>query len=120
MENAKKRLVFRFGGGRHASFPQKPVVKLLKLFYMMNIVIVISRILLITGWLAIIFGLPALYVLLWCSILIGPWVFCLVGSVMGPILALAVPGYMFAYNNINPINMWLNAKGALMKGNCLV
>ena len=87
---------------------------------MMNIVTVISRILLITGWLAIIFGLPALYVLLWCSILVGPWVFCLVGSVMGPILALAVPIYVIAYNNINPINMWLNAKGALMKGNCLV
>ena len=25
-ENAKKNLVFHFGGGRHASFPQKPVV----------------------------------------------------------------------------------------------
>ena len=25
MENAKKNLVFHFGGGRHASFPQKPV-----------------------------------------------------------------------------------------------
>ena len=29
MENAKKNLVFRFGGGRHASFHQKPVVNLL-------------------------------------------------------------------------------------------
>ena len=28
MENAKKNLVFHFGGERHASFPQKPVVKL--------------------------------------------------------------------------------------------
>jgi hypothetical protein len=28
LENAKKNLVFHFGGGRHASFPQKPVVKL--------------------------------------------------------------------------------------------
>ena len=27
MENAKKNLVFHFWGGRHASFPQKPVVK---------------------------------------------------------------------------------------------
>ena len=27
MENAKKNLVFHFGVGRHASFPQKPVVK---------------------------------------------------------------------------------------------
>ena len=27
LENAKKDLVFYFGGGRHASFPQKPVVK---------------------------------------------------------------------------------------------
>jgi hypothetical protein len=27
LENAKKNLVFHFGGGRHASFPQKPVVK---------------------------------------------------------------------------------------------
>ena len=27
MENAKKNLVFHFEGGRHASFPQKPVVK---------------------------------------------------------------------------------------------
>ena len=27
MENAKKTLVFHFEGGRHASFPQKPVVK---------------------------------------------------------------------------------------------
>ena len=27
LENAKKKLVFHFGGGRHASFPQKPVVK---------------------------------------------------------------------------------------------
>ena len=26
MENPKKNLVFHFGGGRHASFPQKPVV----------------------------------------------------------------------------------------------
>jgi hypothetical protein len=28
LENAKKNLVFHFVGGRHASFPQKPVVKL--------------------------------------------------------------------------------------------
>ena len=27
LENAKKNLVFHFEGGRHASFPQKPVVK---------------------------------------------------------------------------------------------
>ena len=27
LENAKENLVFHFGGGRHASFPQKPVVK---------------------------------------------------------------------------------------------
>ena len=27
LENAKKNLVFHFGVGRHASFPQKPVVK---------------------------------------------------------------------------------------------
>ena len=27
LENAKKNLVFHFGGGRHASFPQNPVVK---------------------------------------------------------------------------------------------
>ena len=27
MENAKKNLVFHFGVGHHASFPQKPVVK---------------------------------------------------------------------------------------------
>ena len=27
LENAKKNLVFHFGGGCHASFPQKPVVK---------------------------------------------------------------------------------------------
>ena len=27
MENAKKKLVFHFEGGHHASFPQKPVVK---------------------------------------------------------------------------------------------
>jgi hypothetical protein len=27
LENAKKKLVFHFGVGRHASFPQKPVVK---------------------------------------------------------------------------------------------
>ena len=26
LENAKKNLVFHFGVGRHASFPQKPVV----------------------------------------------------------------------------------------------
>ena len=31
MENAKKNLVFHFGGGRHASVPQKPVVKALKI-----------------------------------------------------------------------------------------
>ena len=29
MESAKKNLVFHFGGGRNASFPQKPVVKLI-------------------------------------------------------------------------------------------
>ena len=28
LENVKKNLVFHFGGGRHASLPQKPVVKL--------------------------------------------------------------------------------------------
>ena len=27
-ENAKKNLVFHFGGGHHASFPQKPVAKI--------------------------------------------------------------------------------------------
>ena len=27
LENAKKNLVFHFGGGRHASFPHKPSVK---------------------------------------------------------------------------------------------
>jgi hypothetical protein len=27
LENAKKNLVFHFGVGHHASFPQKPVVK---------------------------------------------------------------------------------------------
>jgi len=27
LKNAKKNLVFHFGGGRHASLPQKPVVK---------------------------------------------------------------------------------------------
>ena len=27
LENAKKNLVFHFGGGRYASFPQKPVFK---------------------------------------------------------------------------------------------
>jgi hypothetical protein len=27
LENAKENLVFHFGGGRHASFPQKTVVK---------------------------------------------------------------------------------------------
>jgi hypothetical protein len=27
MENAKKNLVFHFGGGCNASFPEKPVVK---------------------------------------------------------------------------------------------
>jgi hypothetical protein len=29
LENANKNLVFHFGVGRHASFPQKPVVKYL-------------------------------------------------------------------------------------------
>ena len=29
LENAKRKLVFHFGVGRYASFPQKPVVKLL-------------------------------------------------------------------------------------------
>jgi hypothetical protein len=33
LENAKKNLVFHFGGGRHASFPQKPVVKLVSSFW---------------------------------------------------------------------------------------
>ena len=33
MENAKKNLVFHFGGGRHVSFPQKPVVKELFLYF---------------------------------------------------------------------------------------
>jgi hypothetical protein len=36
LENAKKNLVFRFGGGRHASFPQKPVVKRSKQFLKQN------------------------------------------------------------------------------------
>ena len=32
LENAKKNLVFYFGGGRHASFPQKPVVNIIVCF----------------------------------------------------------------------------------------
>ena len=32
LENAKKNLAFHLGGGRHASFPQKPVVKVYWLY----------------------------------------------------------------------------------------
>ena len=34
MESAKKDLIFHFGVGRHASFPQKPVVKVTYYFRM--------------------------------------------------------------------------------------
>ena len=79
-------------------------------------VIAVPPILYIGGWFLIIFGLPILYVLLWCSVIIGPWIFCLVGSLMGPLLALSIPFCMLAYNNYNPINMWDNARRSLVKG----
>ena len=80
------------------------------------IVIAAPPILYIGGWVLIIFGLPVFYVLLWCSIIISPWIFCIVGSIMGPILAFQIPVCMLTYNNYSPMNLWDNAGKSLVKG----
>ena len=80
------------------------------------IVIIAPPIMYIGGWIAIVLGLPILYVFTWCSILIGPWVICILGSVMGPLLALYIPFCMIVYNNFNPIGIWDNARSSLVKG----
>ena len=84
------------------------------------VVILAPPVLYLLGWILIIFGLPVSYVLLWCSILVGPWIFCAVGSLTGPILALQIPFCMMAYNRYNPIIIWDNARRSLSKGykNC--
>ena len=48
--------------------------------------------------------------------LLGPWILSVVGSLSGPFLAFAIPGYMIAYNNSNPIEMWTNARRSLIEG----
>ena len=78
-------------------------------------VFVLPPVLYLAGWLFIIFGLPALYVLLWGLILVAPWVFVALGSLTGPVLALAIPFELLYYNFYNPVEMWSGIKRSLRK-----
>lgn len=52
-----------------------------------------------------------------CLIIVfGQFIFCAFGSLSGPFLAFAIPGYMMKYNNSNPIEMWTNARMSLKEG----
>ena len=60
----------------------------------------------VAGWVFIIFGLPATYVLLWGLVLVAPWVLVVLGSLSGPLLSLAIPFELLYYNFYNPVEMW--------------
>ena len=60
----------------------------------------------VAGWVFIVFGLPALYVLLWGLVLVAPWVLAVLGSLSGPLLSLAIPFELLYYNFYNPVEMW--------------
>ena len=68
------------------------------------------------GWVFIIFGLPAMYVLLWGLVLVAPWVLVVLGSLSGPLLALAIPFELLSYNFYNPVEMWSGIKRSMRKG----
>ena len=69
----------------------------------------------VAGWLFIIFGLPAMYVLLWGLVLVAPWVLVVLGSLSGPLLSLAIPFELLYYNFYNPVEMWSGIKRSLRK-----
>eukprot|EP00091_Calanus_sinicus_P002669 TRINITY_DN12765_c0_g1_i1.p1 TRINITY_DN12765_c0_g1~~TRINITY_DN12765_c0_g1_i1.p1 ORF type:complete len:273 (-),score=82.37 TRINITY_DN12765_c0_g1_i1:218-1036(-) len=46
-------------------------------------------------------------------ILAGPWVFAVLGSVSGPVLALKIPFTMLKSNYYNPVEMWSNMRRGL-------
>ena len=62
------------------------------------------------------FGIPLFFALKCLVIVFGQCIFCAVGSLSGPFLAFAIPGYMMKYNNSNPIEMWTNARMSLKEG----
>ena len=62
------------------------------------------------------FGIPLFFALKCSVIVFGQSIFCTVGSLSGPFLAFAIPGYMMKYNNSNPIEMWTNARMSLKEG----
>ena len=62
------------------------------------------------------FGIPLFFALKCSVIVFGQSIFCAVGSLSGPFLAFAIPGYMMKYNNSNPIEMWTNARMSLKEG----
>ena len=55
------------------------------------------------GWITVIAGMPLLLVFIWTAALTLPWIFTLLGSLSGPLLALLVPVMMIKYSYDNPI-----------------
>ena len=73
-------------------------------------VIVLPPLLYLLGWVFIVFGLPSLYLLLWVIVLVGPWVFVVLGMVSGPVLALKIVFAGLSKNFFNPVEMWAGIK----------
>merc|ERR1719222_982272 len=78
-------------------------------------VIVLPPLLYLLGWIFIIFGLPSLYLLLWGIVLVGPWLFVVVGMLSGPILALKIIFSGLSKNFFNPVEMWSGIKLGLQQ-----
>ena len=78
-------------------------------------VIVLPPLLYLLGWIFIVFGLPSLYLLLWVLVLVGPWLFVVVGMLSGPILALKIIFSGLSKNFFNPVEMWSGIKLGLQQ-----
>ena len=73
-------------------------------------VIILPPLLYLLGWIFIIFGLPSLYLLLWVTVLVGPWLFVVVGMLSGPLLSLKIIFSGLSKNFFNPVEMWSGIK----------
>jgi len=58
---------------------------------------------------------PVVYFLVWCCVLLAPWVMSTLGAATGPFIALTIPFNMLAFHYKNPVQTWDNAWKSFVK-----
>jgi len=69
----------------------------------------------IIGEIIVLIGPPVVYLLVWCCVLLAPWVLSTLGASTGPLIALTIPFNMLAYHYRNPVQTWDNAWMSFVK-----